>query len=68
MLREARADELEELIDAFWPLAADLTRSTYPTYADGSRPAPTFGRPYPGHTGRLGARCSSTFAMARTTA
>lgn len=42
MLREARADELEELIDAFWPLAADLTRSTYPTYADGIKTCADF--------------------------
>lgn len=42
MLREARAEELDGLIDAFWPLAADLTRSTYPTYADGIKTSADF--------------------------
>ena len=35
MLRAARAGELDALTDAFWPVALDLTRSTYPTYTDG---------------------------------
>lgn len=35
MLRPVRAGELDALIDAFWPVALDLTHSTYPTYTDG---------------------------------
>lgn len=35
MLRAVRAEELDGLIDAFWPVALDLKRSTYPTYTDG---------------------------------
>lgn len=35
MLRPVRMEELDALIDAFWPVALDLTRSTYPTYTDG---------------------------------
>ena len=35
MLRAARAGELDARIDAFWPVALDLTHSTYPTYTDG---------------------------------
>lgn len=35
MLRAVRAEELDTLINAFWPVALDLTRSTYPTYTDG---------------------------------
>lgn len=35
MLRPVCLEELDVLIDAFWPVALDLTRSTYPTYTDG---------------------------------
>lgn len=35
MLRPARAEELDVLIAAFWPVALDLAHSTYPTYTDG---------------------------------
>lgn len=35
MLRPVCLEELDALIDAFWPVALDLTRSTYPTYTDG---------------------------------
>ena len=35
MLRTVRPEELDGLIAAFWPVALDLTRSAYPTYADG---------------------------------
>lgn len=35
MLRMAKSDELDALIEAFWPVALDLTHSAYPTYTDG---------------------------------
>lgn len=35
MLRLACTDELDTLIAAFWPVALDLTHSSYPTYTDG---------------------------------
>ncbi len=35
MLRPVRAEELDTLIDAFWPVALDLKHSAYPTYTDG---------------------------------
>ena len=35
MLRAVREEELDGLIDAFWPFALDLKQSTYPTYTDG---------------------------------
>lgn len=35
MLRPVRAEELDALLEVFWPVALDLTRSTYPTYTDG---------------------------------
>ena len=35
MLRLVRAEELDTLLEAFWPVALDLTRSSYPTYTDG---------------------------------
>ena len=35
MLRCVCAEELAALLDVFWPVALDLTRSTYPTYTDG---------------------------------
>ena len=35
MLRAVRAEELDGLIDAFWPVALDLKHSAYPTYTDG---------------------------------
>lgn len=35
MLRSVCAEELDALIDVFWPVALDLAHSTYPTYTDG---------------------------------
>lgn len=35
MLRTVHADELNAVIESFWPAALDLTHSTYPTYTDG---------------------------------
>ena len=35
MLTTPRAQELDALIAEFWPIALDLTHSTYPTYTDG---------------------------------
>lgn len=35
MLRPVCAQEMDVLLDEFWPIALDLTRSTYPTYTDG---------------------------------
>ncbi len=35
MLRPVREEELDALIDAFWPVALDLKHSAYPTYTDG---------------------------------
>ncbi len=35
MLRHVDKSELPALIEQFWPLTQDFTRSTYPTYADG---------------------------------
>lgn len=35
MLRPVCEEELDALIDVFWPVALDLTHSTYPTYTDG---------------------------------
>jgi len=42
MLRAARPDELHILIDAFWPVALDLTHSAYPTYTDGIKTRENF--------------------------
>lgn len=35
MLRKVHTDELDALITEFWPVALDLSRSSYPTYTDG---------------------------------
>lgn len=35
MLKPVRAEELDTLLEVFWPVALDLTRSAYPTYTDG---------------------------------
>ena len=35
MLKTVRAEKLDALLEAFWPVALDLTHSAYPTYTDG---------------------------------
>lgn len=44
MLIAPCADELDTLIAEFWPVALDLTHSTYPTYTDGIKTRADFAK------------------------
>lgn len=44
MLITHHAQELDALIEKFWPVALDLTHSTYPTYTDGIKTQADFAK------------------------